>query len=41
MVIGVLTNNAFKLLDQVVHDGGGGDLTTYTQDESLYAISGK
>lgn len=43
MATGVLTDNAFTLLDQVVHDGGGGGPTTHThtQDEGLYVISGK
>lgn len=43
MATGVLTDNAFTLLDQVVHDGGGGGPTTHShsQDEGLYVISGK
>lgn len=43
MCTGVQTDNAFTLLDQVVHlGGGGGPVThTHTQDEGLYVISGK
>jgi quercetin dioxygenase-like cupin family protein len=43
MATGVQTDNAFTLLDQVVHDGGGGGPITHThaQDEGLYVISGK
>jgi len=43
MATGVQTDNAFTLLDQVVHVGGGGGPVTHThiQDEGLYVISGK
>jgi quercetin dioxygenase-like cupin family protein len=43
MATGVQTDNAFTLLDQVVHDGGGGGPVTHShaQDEGLYVISGK
>lgn len=43
MATGVQTDNAFTLLDQVVHSrGGGGPIThAHTQDEGLYVISGK
>ena len=43
MATGVQTDNAFTLLDQVVHDaGGGGPVThTHTQDEGLYVVSGQ
>ncbi len=43
MATGVQTDNAFTLLDQVVHDGGGGGPVTHThsQDEGLYVISGR
>ncbi|RDW64795.1 hypothetical protein BP6252_10446 [Coleophoma cylindrospora] len=43
MATGVQTDNAFTLLDQIVHVGdGGGPIThTHTQDEGLYIISGK
>ena len=43
MCTGVQTDNAFTLLDQIIHDGGGGGPVTHThsQDEGLYVISGK
>ena len=43
MATGVQTDNAFTLLDQTVHDGGGGGPVTHThsQDEGLYVISGR
>ena len=43
MATGVQTDNAFTLLDQVVHTGaGGGPVThTHTQEEGLYVITGK
>ena len=43
MATGPQTDNAFTLLDQIVHDGGGGGPVTHThtQEEGLYVISGK
>ena len=43
MATGVQTDNAFTLLDQIVHTGGGGGPVTHThtQEEGLYVISGK
>ena len=43
MATGVQTDNAFTLLDQVVHSGGGGGPVTHihAQDEGLYVIKGK
>ena len=43
MATGVQTDNAFTILDQIVHAGGGGGPVTHThtQDEGLYVISGK
>ena len=43
MATGVQTDNAFTLLDQVVHDAGGGGPVTHshTQDEGLYIVSGQ
>ncbi|KAF2650029.1 hypothetical protein K491DRAFT_721156 [Lophiostoma macrostomum CBS 122681] len=43
MATGVQTDNAFTLLDQVVHNGArGGPVThAHTQEEGLYVISGK
>lgn len=43
MATGVQTDNAFTLLDQIVHTGGGGGPMTHThaQDEGLYVIRGK
>lgn len=43
LATGVQTDNAFTLLDQVVHDGGGGGPVTHshTQEEGLYIISGQ
>lgn len=42
MATGVQTDNSFTLLDQVVHEkGGGGPVThSHSQDEGLYVISG-
>ena len=43
MATGVQTDNSFTLLDQVVHDGGGGGpiTHTHTQDEGLYIVTGQ
>lgn len=43
MATGVQTDNAFTLLDQVVHSGGGGGPMTHihSQDEGLYVIRGQ
>lgn len=43
MATGVQTDSAFTLLDQVIHDGGGGGPVTHThtQEEGLYVVSGK
>lgn len=43
MATGVQTDNAFTLLDQIVHSGGGGGPMTHThsQDEGLYVIKGR
>ncbi|KAL9057488.1 MAG: hypothetical protein Q9162_002325 [Coniocarpon cinnabarinum] len=43
MATGVQTDNAFTLLDQVVHDGGGGGPVTHThtQAEGMYIVSGQ
>ena len=42
MATGVQTDNAFTLLDQIVHTGGGGGPVTHThtQDEGLFVIAG-
>lgn len=43
MATGVQIDNAFTLLDQIVHTGGGGGPMTHVhaQDEGLYVIKGK